>query len=243
MSISSVQNFYKETLSIAAGSGIGKIYVTAAPTPTAGIVVISPSSTIKREILRYTNKGTDGSGDFIEVTEITDRGLGGTTAQSHAKDESIRMNITAQHWDELIAEFATKLGINDDGTLSGDLTFEGLSVFEQLVTFQENVAVDGNLILGSPLTIQDGVENDHALTKLQIQSLITGTTPIIAGIDNATITYDAQKRVSTITDNDFSITYTITWNTDDNVESFTDGTNTWTITYNSDKDITNIVMT
>jgi hypothetical protein len=35
------------------------------------------------------------------VSDIADRGIGGTTAQTHTIGETIRMNITAEHWEEM----------------------------------------------------------------------------------------------------------------------------------------------
>lgn len=101
MSISTIQNFYKETITRAVTlTGATNIYVSALPTPDEGYVVISPSSSSLREIVYYTAKGTDSNGTYLTVT-LANRGLGGTTAQTHAIGEPVRMNITAEHIKEI----------------------------------------------------------------------------------------------------------------------------------------------
>lgn len=101
MSISTIQNFYKETITRAVTlTGATNIYVSALPTPDEGYVVISPSSSSLREIVYYTAKGTDSNGTYLTVT-LANRGLGGTTAQTHAIGEPVRMNVTAEHIQEI----------------------------------------------------------------------------------------------------------------------------------------------
>lgn len=101
MSISTIQNFFKETITRAVTLvGATNIYVSALPTPDEGYVVISPSSSSLREIVYYTAKGTDSNGTYLTVT-LANRGLGGTTAQTHTIGEPVRMNITAEHIKEI----------------------------------------------------------------------------------------------------------------------------------------------
>lgn len=101
MGISTIENFYKETITRAITlTGATNIYVSALPTPDEGYVVISPSSSSLREIVYYTAKGTDGNGSYLTVT-ADNRGLGGTTAQTHIIGEPIRMNVTAEHIKEI----------------------------------------------------------------------------------------------------------------------------------------------
>jgi len=110
MSLNQLQDFYKKTVSIAWGAGAGNFYVSTKPTPTSGYLVLSPSSSTLREVVRYTGTGTDASGDYVTIASVGDRGLGGTTAQTHQIGESVRMNITAEHWADLITEMALKYG-------------------------------------------------------------------------------------------------------------------------------------
>jgi len=52
--------------------------------------------------------------------------------------------------------------------------------------------------------------------------------------DSVSLTYDSRSRLSTIVQNDFSVTLTITYQTtSDLISSVSDGTNTWNFTYSS----------
>lgn len=100
MSILVPQNFYKETVAVAWTTGGGNFYVSTKPTVSAGYLVLSASNSSLREIVKFTAVGTDGTGDYVTVL-AADRGLGGTTEQTHAVGESVYMNITAQTIQEL----------------------------------------------------------------------------------------------------------------------------------------------
>lgn len=104
MAITPVENFYKETIAQDWPVGTGDFSVSVKPTVTAGRLVISPSSSTLREIVKYTAVGTNEAGDFVTVSE---RGIGGTTEQTHVIGETVRNNVTA----ETIQE------INDSATL------------------------------------------------------------------------------------------------------------------------------
>lgn len=96
MTIVIPQNFYRQTITRAVTlTGATNIYLSAHPTPAEGYLHISPASATLREIIYYTAKGTDGNGTYVTVT-LTNRGLGGTTAQTHAIGESVRMNVGAE---------------------------------------------------------------------------------------------------------------------------------------------------
>lgn len=114
MSLNQLQDFYKVTITSNTGAGAGKIYVSTKPTPTNGYIVASPTNASKREIIRYTGTGTDGGGDYVEVLDVADRGLGGTVAQVHISGESVRMNMTSEHWADLITEMMNKLSTSPD---------------------------------------------------------------------------------------------------------------------------------
>jgi hypothetical protein len=96
--LKTLQNFYKATTSRAWAIGTGNRYLSTLPTPSAGYLVISPSDTTKREIIAYSDTGTDSLGSYVTVTT---RGVGGTTEQAHSKNEPVRMNIIAQHYSEV----------------------------------------------------------------------------------------------------------------------------------------------
>jgi len=101
MAISELQNFYKVKLTKACSAGATNIYVTTKPIPINGFLVISPKSESLREVIKYTGTGTDGDGDYVTVLNVSDRGLGGTTAQAHEVGEPVRMNYTAEHQKEI----------------------------------------------------------------------------------------------------------------------------------------------
>lgn len=107
MSLNQLQDFYKKTISVDCGAGAGNIYVSTKPSVSNGYLVISPTNTTLREIIRYTGTGTDTTGDYVTVANASDRGLGGTTAQSHKSGESVRMNITSLVWADLITEITS----------------------------------------------------------------------------------------------------------------------------------------
>ena len=100
MSILVPQNFYKETVAVAWATGGGNFYVSTKPTVSAGYLVLSASNSSLREIVKFTATGTDGTGDYVTV-DAADRGLGGTTEQTHAVGETVYMNVTAQTIQEL----------------------------------------------------------------------------------------------------------------------------------------------
>ena len=101
MAISTLQNFYKETVAVDCTTGATNIYVSTKPTPINGYLVISPGSESLREIIKYTGTGTDGTGDYVTIALAGDRGLGGTTDQAHIAGEAVRMNYTAEHQQEI----------------------------------------------------------------------------------------------------------------------------------------------
>ena len=101
MAISTLQNFYKETVAVDCATGATNIYVSTKPTPINGYLVISPGSESLREIIKYTGTGTDGTGDYVTIALAGDRGLGGTTDQAHIAGEAVRMNYTAEHQQEI----------------------------------------------------------------------------------------------------------------------------------------------
>lgn len=94
-----LQNFYKATITRNWSATTGDFNVSVAPTVSPGYIVVSPNNSTLREIVYYTATGSNSYGDYITVSDIGDRGIGGTTAQTHTIGETVRMNVTAQHWD------------------------------------------------------------------------------------------------------------------------------------------------
>ena len=97
MSLLTLQDFYKETITVDCPAGATNIYVSNKPIPTEGYLVISAGTENLREIIKYTATGTDGTGDYVTVSDAADRGLGGTSDIAHVASETIRMNYTAEH--------------------------------------------------------------------------------------------------------------------------------------------------
>jgi hypothetical protein len=98
-----IQNFYKTTITRNWSATTGDFNVSVKPTISAGWLVISANNSTLREIVKYSATGTNAYGDFVTISNIADRGIGGTTAQTHTIGESVRINITAEHWAELNA--------------------------------------------------------------------------------------------------------------------------------------------
>lgn len=96
MPIKIPQNFYRQTISQDWPTGTGNFYITVKPTVSTGYMTISPASTSLREIVYFSGTGTDGTGDYVTISSASDRGLGGTTEQTHIIGEPVRMNVGAE---------------------------------------------------------------------------------------------------------------------------------------------------
>ena len=96
-----IQNFYKATITRNWSATTGDFNVSVKPTTSSGWLVVSPNNTTLREIIYFTATSTNGFGDFVTVSNIAHRGIGGTSAQTHSIGEAINMNITAEHWAEM----------------------------------------------------------------------------------------------------------------------------------------------
>lgn len=96
------QNFFKETITQDVPTGTTNIYVSVKPTVSTGYMTISPASTTLREIVYFSATGTDGTGDYITISNASDRGKGGTTEQTHIIGEPVRMNVGAETIQEIV---------------------------------------------------------------------------------------------------------------------------------------------
>jgi hypothetical protein len=205
MAISNLQNFYKVKLTKACSAGATNIYVTTKPTPVNGFLVISPKSESLREVIKYTGTGTDGDGDYVTVLNVSDRGLGGTTAQAHEVGESVRMNYTAEHQKEIDDTIAaivaagapdastTVKGIARLSTAPVDPTIPiavgtndaRLNATTGLTTDKEN-ALAGGGAFGTPSSTNKFVTEDFQVDY--INTLLQGTSPVVestaSGVDN-----------------------------------------------------------
>ena len=99
--MSQIQNFYKAKITRNMSATTGDFNVSVKPVPTTGWLVLSPNNPTLREIVKYSATGTNIYGDFITISNLSDRGVGGTSAQTHTIGEDIRMNLNAEYWGEM----------------------------------------------------------------------------------------------------------------------------------------------
>jgi len=99
--VTQIQNFYIAKITRNWSATTGDFNVSVKPTTTSGWITVSPNNSTLREIVKFSATGTNTYGDFITISNISDRGVGGTNAQTHTIGEEARMNITAEHWKEL----------------------------------------------------------------------------------------------------------------------------------------------
>lgn len=126
-----IQNFYKTTITRNWSATTGDFNVSIKPTITSGYLVVSPNNSTLREIVKYTATGTNSYGDFITISNLADRGLGGTTAQTHTIGETVRMNITAQHWNDMNEDISSIIAA---GAPNATETTRGLSTLPIIET-------------------------------------------------------------------------------------------------------------
>jgi len=177
MAISTLQNFYKETVAVDCTTGATNIYVSTKPTPINGYLVISPGSESLREIIKYTGTGTDGTGDYVTIALAGDRGLGGTTDQAHIAGEAVRMNYTAEHQQEIDD---TIEAIVQAGAPNASTTVNGIV----------KVALDADVVAG------DSTSGDGARLVIGVDS------PYIAKLVKKRVTNEVSAAQPTInTDN------------------------------------------
>lgn len=97
-------NFYSTTLSSSISDTDTTIPVTSPPTATEGYLVIEPETAANREIIYYTSV----SGNNVVLPDVgTGRGVGATSAIAHASGATVKMNVTAEHFDYLRDLFNT----------------------------------------------------------------------------------------------------------------------------------------
>jgi len=241
MSLNQLQDFYKQTISIASGAGAGKIYVSAKPTPVNGYCVISPSNLSLREIVRYTGTGNDASGDYITIANASDRGLGGTVAQAHAVGESIRMNITAEHWADLITELSGFAPINNP-TFTGIVTVPTPTTPNSAVTKAyadvfasqtgNNNFSGSNNFVQSP-TIPDALSSNQPVTLSQLLSAVLGVTP--ASFEYWQVQYRDDGLVRSVRDNTAGVTYVFKYDANRKLQRIFNGTKMWLVNLSRDK--------
>ena len=166
MTVSLVQNFFKQTVTTPWTVGTGNFYVSQKPSVTSGFLVISPNSESLREIVSFSAVGTDGGGDYVTVSA---RGLGATTEQAHGAGEKVYMNITAQHIEQIKQAIED---INNAGALNASTTTKGVA---RLTTAPNTSLGNPTITIATPavvtLTAHGLTEND------EIQFTTTGALP------------------------------------------------------------------
>lgn len=159
MSLTRQQDFFRQNLTQDIPAGTCNIYMAVTPTASAGWLVINPGSTILREIVYYTSKGTDITGNYVVISSATTgRGLGGTTNQIHYAQEPIRINWTA----EAVQEISDALdGIVAGGAQDASIVTKGISKL--------SVAP---VLAGTPIAVGD---NDPRLPTQTENDALLGT--------------------------------------------------------------------
>lgn len=244
MALNQLQDFYKQTIITPCGAGAGKIYVSAEPVPVNGYLVISPSNQVLREVVRYTGKGTDSGGAYVTIANGSDRGLGGTSAQSHAIGESIRMNITAEHWADLIAEI-TGYAPTNNPTFTGhvhvptptdadDAVNKAYVDTQGFVKAGDNTVFTGlNTFTQSP-KVPDAVNQDEPATLKQLMD--AALNGVDAGLNYFDVLYHpVNGRLVSVHDNVKGKTYVFTYNRLGLVQSVTDGKQRWYVNRTASK--------
>jgi len=183
-----LQNFYEETITASLATGTGKMYVSGKPIAdaTSGWVVINPGNTSRREIVAFDAIGTDGSGDFIELSE---RGVGGTTEQTHEVGEPVRLNITAEHWKDLVDLVDAAIPdsfIDTDGTLAAD-SDEKIPSQKAIKTYSDNtkIAIEGNQDVNGVKTFSESPIVPEPTTDSQAATKKYADDIAVAGAPNA----------------------------------------------------------
>lgn len=175
MAIRALQNFFKTTISVACSSAVGNIYVLTLPTTTNGYLVINPKDTSKREIIEYNATGTDANGNYVYANA---RGVGGTTAQAHDINEPIRMNFTAQHWEELL-----KKDVTDSNFDAGNKKIKNVVNPTSNQDACTKLYADNLAIAGAP----DASDVTKGIAKLSVAPAVP-TNPIAIGSNDPQLT-------------------------------------------------------
>lgn len=170
MSLTPLQNFYKQTVSRRwATTGAGNFYVSVKPTTSYGWLVVNPANSSLREIVKFSATGTDINGDYITIADAADRGLGGTTAQTHEVREPVRMNFTSLHLDEMNT---TIDAIVAGGAPDASTTTKGLA--EQATSAQVTANTETGES-GAPLFVNPSNAPELVSSAITIETT-TGTT-------------------------------------------------------------------
>ena len=168
-----IQNFYKTTITRNWSASTGDFNVSTKPTIISGYLVVSPNNPTLREVIKYSATGTNAYGDFITISNLVDRGLGGTTAQTHTIGEALRMNITSEHWKDLNATIDSIIAV---GAPNADTITKGLVEIatDTEVTLGTNIGITGASLVATPSQIKTKL--DLKALSTDIQTFLTSAT-------------------------------------------------------------------
>ena len=197
------KNFVEGTLN-AAISGTGNQTITVnwatnATVPAAGSLTVS-----NYMLLVIDPEGANGAPEIVKVTDVagsgnpytltlTERGVGSSSARTHADASKVVAAITA----EQIDNFATKDGTTFTGDVTipdGDLILGSTAVTS---TAAELNILDGCTATVSELNIMDGVT--ATTSELNIMDGVTATTAEINYLDDDDLTAADLTKLAAIT--------------------------------------------
>lgn len=101
-----VENWFTTTLSTSCGPADTTIYVNNLPTPAEGYLILDAGNSGLNEVIHYTSKTSNA----VVLTNTSDRGLDGTTAQPHASNAAVALEFTSAYWDALKLGYAIPSG-------------------------------------------------------------------------------------------------------------------------------------
>jgi hypothetical protein len=205
------QNFYRETIAQDVPLGTGNIYVSVKPTVASGWATISSASSTLREIVYFSSTGSDGTGDYIVIANAGDRGLGGTTEQTHIIGEPIRMNVIAETIDEIsdALDAIVAAGAQDASTSTKGI----VKLNKTPDSPTDPIAMGSNAIV-----IETTAGVTHSLTTIAGQVVVVWAKGVVSNNGGAasvtlkynTVTKDTITTINTSVDQSFSLIYTET---------------------------------
>lgn len=184
------QNWFSTTLSQACLATDTTINLNNLPAGTEGYLIIDPNNVSTREVIHYTSL-TAGA---VVLPGTGDRGLDGTTAQGHAQNTTVVMNITSAHATALQNLWATPNNAVQAPQLATNAITLGLQSFAATSSF--TVGNSGFSLLTSlvaSVTVPAGGRN------LRIEAFIPYIVASAATVNNAALMQIAIFSASTVT--------------------------------------------
>jgi len=213
------------------------------------------------------SSGVTTSHDY-KLSEVSDKAIGKTAVQTLENKKLVDTTTKIVDSADPTIEIAfdadgttgTKTTLKTSQTTNKTVTIPDIT--DTLVTKDTTDALKNktitdasNVVTANKLrtaTTEVVVSTATAPTVGQVLTALNGTsaewqTPAITPalqpytLEKASITYDAQGRIATVTDTNVSpsVVYTLTYDAQDSLETVTDTVSTWTVTYTNDQ-VTNI---